>query len=123
MVSVVTDITSGTNPIKFTIDPNSLNDGTHTVRVDMIIDSHSGSLVNQLGGERFEVVTGFDVIVDRNLPDSNHPGQLLKTATLLCAGYHHLKKILTPDPQLPVRQSCIGSGPDQQLFLRTPLPY
>ena len=70
---VVTDITSGTNPIKFTIDPNSLNDGTHTVRVDMIIDSHSGSLVNQLGGERFEVVTGFDVIVDRTLPALEPP--------------------------------------------------
>src|SRR5882762_10216690 len=39
--AVVADITSGDNPIKFTIDPIALTDGTHTVQVNMLIDSHT----------------------------------------------------------------------------------
>lgn len=64
----LTNVTNTVNRISFTLDPASMNDGNHSVSMFVDIDTESGSLADQLGGEFYQLDKAFTVVVDKIPP-------------------------------------------------------
>jgi hypothetical protein len=54
--------------LSFTLDPSTLFDGNHAVKILIKLDSKSGSLANYLGVEYYTVEKDFTVVVDKTPP-------------------------------------------------------
>ncbi len=55
--------------LSFSLNPNTIADGNHTVKIQVKLDTKSGSLADLLGAEYYGVEKDFTVIVDKVLPD------------------------------------------------------
>ncbi len=60
---------------QFLLHPAQVGYGTHSLKIQIKVDTQSGSLADQLGGEYYLVEKAFDLIVDPTLPPVATPLQ------------------------------------------------